>query len=149
MSRFDLKTPCKNCPFRTDEAAIRFYNGERAAEISESAYRNGFPCHLSAENLEDDDEGEGGGFVFGENTQHCAGAIIMFLHDGWGGSWPGIGNDDALAERLALQMNMEAPVFENEEDFIAASARPSPTSEEATTKPSHSHAVRDPSEIEA
>lgn len=33
--RFDLKTPCKNCPFRTDDTAIRFSCRERAEEIEE------------------------------------------------------------------------------------------------------------------
>jgi hypothetical protein len=126
--RFDLKTPCKNCPFRTDEAAIRFRCASRAEEIAESAYRNGFPCHLSAEIDEDDEEP---GYEFGENTQHCAGAIIMFLKSDYGSGWPGIGNDEDLAERLSTQMNMDAPVFDTEEEFIEASRSDFDEEEEA------------------
>lgn len=81
--RFDLKTPCKNCPFRSDATAIRFACRERAQEIEESAYRNGFPCHLSAVDTSDEDE-ENGGYTFGENTQHCAGYIIMQLKSRFG-----------------------------------------------------------------
>lgn len=123
--RFDLKKPCKNCPFRTDETRIKFSCAERAEEIAESAYRNGFPCHLSAKHLEDDEtsDGESGGFVFGENTQHCVGAIIMFLKEGMNEcGWPGIDNDEDLAEQLAQQIDWDAPVFESEEDFIEANA---------------------------
>lgn len=118
MPAYDLKTPCKNCPFRNDDTAIRFRCRERAEEIEESAYRNGFPCHLSAELIEDD-EYEGGGYVFAENTQHCAGYIIMRLKEG-DTCWPGIDNDEALATRLADRIDWNAPVFESTNDFLNA-----------------------------
>ena len=116
---YDLKTPCKNCPFSTTEHAIRFQCRERAEEIAESAYRNGFPCHLSAVHEEEDEYGRGGGYGPGEKTQHCAGAIIMWMRDG--DPWPGIDNDDELLDRLVKQMDWDAPVFESEDDFISAS----------------------------
>jgi hypothetical protein len=121
--RFDLKTPCKNCPFRSDETAIRFACRERAEEIEESAYRNGFPCHLSADSIEDEDtrDGESGGFVPGENTQHCVGYIILQIKASCGGSsWPGIDNDEALLDRLEAQVDLDAPVFDSVEDYLAA-----------------------------
>ena len=114
--RFDLKKPCKNCPFRTDKTAIRFSGRERAEEIEESAYRNGFPCHLSAIDTSEEDE-ERGGYTFGEDTQHCAGYIIMRLNEG-DTEWPGIDNDEELGERLAMQMNFKSPVFQSTEDFL-------------------------------
>lgn len=118
--KYDLKTPCKNCPFRTDESAIRFRCRERAEEIEEQAYRNGFPCHLSAEHIEAEDDTLGeGGYYASESSQHCVGAIIMYLKSGEY-TWPGIGNDEALGERLADQVDWDAPVFENETDFIEA-----------------------------
>jgi hypothetical protein len=113
-----LKRPCKNCPFTPTETRIRFACKVRAEEIAESAYRNGFPCHLSAVDTSDDDE-ERGGYVFGEKTQHCAGAIMMFLRDQSGDPWPGIGNDEELAELLERYMDWKAPHYESEEDFIA------------------------------
>lgn len=118
--KFDLKTPCKNCPFRTDATAIRFSCRERAEEIEESAYRNGFPCHLSAVIDEDDDDDEDAGYEAGENTQHCAGYIIMALNETLGSPWPGINNDEELYERLAMQTDMDAPVFESSEAFLKA-----------------------------
>ena len=118
--RFDLKTPCKNCPFRSDETGIRFACRERAEEIEESAYRYGFPCHLSSECIEDEDtfDGESGGFVFGSNTQHCVGYIIMRLNSGDSGPWPGIDNDEVLFANLEHQVNRDAPVFESEDAFF-------------------------------
>lgn len=122
MPRYDLKRPCKHCPFRTDETAIRFSCRERAVEIEESAYRNGFPCHESVDLIESDDiDSDQDGYVFGENTQHCVGFIIMQLKGGGAGSpWPGIGNDEELLTRLEGQVDREAPVFETTEDFLAA-----------------------------
>ena len=120
MPRYDLRTPCRNCPFRSDETRIRFSCRERAEEIEESAYRNGFPCHLSAELVEDDEEWESNGYVFGDATQHCAGYILMQLHESSGDAWPGMGNDEELLERLEQRMNLEAPVFHSIEEFLAA-----------------------------
>lgn len=116
---YQLKRPCKNCPFAPTKTRIVFACKERAEEISESAYRNGFPCHLSAKNVEiGEDES---GFVFGENTQHCVGAIMVFLADG-NSEWPGISNDDELADRLREYVDWTAPHYETEEDFINANA---------------------------
>ena len=90
--RLNLKVPCKNCPFANRDTRIRFRCRERAEEIEEHAYRRGFPCHLSA-TLEEDENGESSGYEFGPNTQHCAGAIGMFLNEGYT-AWPGTGNRD-------------------------------------------------------
>jgi hypothetical protein len=115
---YQLKRPCKNCPFAPTKTRIKFACRERAEEIAESAYRNGFPCHLSALNTEDDHEG--GGYVFGADTQHCVGAIMMFL--GENDCWPGIYNDDELADRLRDHVDWKAPHYETEQDFIDANS---------------------------
>ena len=117
--RFDLTEPCRHCPFRNDETRITFGNRERAAEIEESAYRHGFPCHVSAECAENPRTGEEG-FVFGADTQHCAGYILVQLHENPGDPWPGIGDDEELAERLAGQVNWDAPVFGSTDEFLDA-----------------------------
>jgi hypothetical protein len=117
--KYDLKKPCKNCPFGISETRITFACRERAEEIAESAYRNGFPCHLSAECIEGLDGEEG--YVAGRDTQHCAGAMAMFLNDGHS-EWPGIMNDDELAEQIAEQMGSAGlkMAFESEDAFLAA-----------------------------
>lgn len=114
--KFDLRTPCKNCPFRTDATAIRFACRERAEEIEESAYRNGFPCHLSADYTGDDDED--GGFVFGENSQHCVGATLLYLMDGSGGNVPFEHLDEAKQEAITARLDWEAPVYEGPGAFL-------------------------------
>lgn len=117
---FQLKRPCKNCPFAPTKTRIVFSCRERAEEISESAYRNGFPCHLSADLIEDDDYGDSG-FVFGAKTQHCVGALMMFIAEGQNDSgWPGIDNDDELMERIRDHVDWTAPHYDSEEDFIEA-----------------------------
>ena len=121
--RFDLREPCTHCPFRSDETRIAFGGRERAEEIEEQAYRHGFPCHVSAEVREDPVTGEEG-FVAGERTQHCAGYLLLQLRDGGGTPWPGIGNDEELADRLAGQLDWNAPVFETAKDFIEANSGP-------------------------
>ena len=115
--KFNLRTPCKNCPFRNDGTQIRFKTRERAEEIEEIAYRQGFPCHLSA--VVEESVGEQY-YEFGPDTQHCAGFIIMALKAHGGISWPGINNDDDLAEQLYAQIDWDAPVFEDETEFFEA-----------------------------
>lgn len=119
--RFDLKTPCKHCPFRADKTAIRFSCRERAEEIEETAYRWGFPCHKSAEYIEDEDGS--GGYHASDKAQHCIGAIIMYLRQDEM-CWPGINNDEELAERLRNQVDWSAPVFDAVDDFLDANTKP-------------------------
>jgi len=118
---FGLKRPCKHCPFAPTKTRIRFYNSERAEEIAEGAYRNGFPCHLSAE-LVDDEAGEAEGYVFGEKTQHCVGALMMFIADS-NGCWPGIDNDEDLVDKIAAHVDWTAPHYETEDAFIRANRK--------------------------
>lgn len=116
--RFDLKRPCKNCPFRTDATAIRFACRERAEEIEESAYRNGFPCHLSADLIEAEDAQDGeGGFVFGDQTQHCVGATLLYARHG-DGNIPFSRLSDRERERISARLDWSAPVYETEDDFV-------------------------------
>jgi hypothetical protein len=110
--RLDLKVPCKNCPFAERPTRIVFSCRERAEEIEELAYRHGFPCHLSATL---DEEKEDAGHEFGPNTQHCAGAIGMYLNDGVY-AWPGVDN----AEPPGDWSKAQAVAFQSVEGFLAA-----------------------------
>ena len=144
--RFDMKRPCVNCPFRTDGKAIRFAGRERAEEIEESAYRHGFPCHTTAEYVEHGDSGEHDGFEFGDGSQHCIGYIIMCFKHGYD-TWPGIGNDEELADRLQGQVDWQAPVFDSTEEFFEANSKPrkgdpnpaTATDGETDGEPQHHH----------
>lgn len=124
--RFDLKTPCKNCPFGVADTRIKFAARERAVEIEELAYREGFPCHLSGTL---DEDKEDAGYEFGPNTQHCAGALGMFINGNYS-STPGTGNNDRLFERLERQLDLTA-CFESSEAFIEANTTERDRLEEA------------------
>lgn len=125
--KFDLKRPCKNCPFANTPDRITFACRERAEEIENLAYRQGFVCHEHAECIEDDDDylGEGGFEFRGDgSSQHCFGALAMYLKDG-GSSvpWERATDEDpdieerwwSRAEKAAL-----ATIFESEEEFFEA-----------------------------
>ena len=122
LGRFRLKRPCKHCPFRNDETRIRFRCRDRAVEIEEQAYRQGFPCHETADYV-DDPEGERDGYVFGDDSSFCIGYVILQLKaNGDGAPWPAIHNDEQLLSALALHLGdwWDAPVFETEEEFFEA-----------------------------
>ena len=122
--KLQLKAPCKNCPFANRPERITFRARERAEELEELAYRHGFPCHLSAELRDQGDEGDSG-YEFGENTQHCAGAIGTFLNGGYD-TFPGIENRTLRGDWSAAQK----AAFESPEAFInanlASDERPEP-----------------------
>lgn len=123
--RFDLKRPCFNCPFVNTPNRITFACKERAQEIEELAYRQGFVCHLHSEEVEET-EYQAGGFDFASDgsSQHCFGALAMYIK--YGGStvpWEAAcDDDDSLEERWWSRVDKYAlrPVFSDEEQFIAA-----------------------------
>ena len=127
--RFDLTTPCKNCPFRNDSTRITFQCRERAEEIEEQAFRRGFPCHLSAELEEDDESFRAEGFHATEKSQMCAGFIAMQLKaQDVAPSFQD--NEDGLdAEEMFDKVETQygdfwnLPVFESAEDFFKANEK--------------------------
>ena len=142
LSQFKLKRPCRHCPFRNDGTRIIFGARERAAEIEENAYREGFPCHETAECEEDPLTGEEG-FVFGEDTSFCVGYAIMQLKMGTG-PWPAIDNDDDFLEELSDHLGdwWNTAVFEDDETFFEAneSDRDGVATSRADAEATESHA---------
>jgi hypothetical protein len=128
--RFDLKKPCKNCPFVDGPDRITFSCVERAKEIEEQAYRGGFVCHVHGESVEEEDDPVGGGGIYERrdgSSQHCFGALAMHIqHGGSTVPWEqAIEDDDELEERWWNRVNMEAlaTVFEDEDAFFEANQR--------------------------
>lgn len=77
---FDLKKPCKDCPFSRFEGAVRLTRG-RVREVWRSVEGGpSFQCHKTVER---DDEDE---VLKTPRDQHCAGAIIAGLKTGHQGS---------------------------------------------------------------
>lgn len=125
--KFDLIRPCTHCPFRTDETRITFRGRARAKEIEELAYRQGFVCHEHGE-VNDDDEGGGIDFREDGSSQHCFGALFMYLRDGYANvPWEhACEEDETLEERwwdrltLGQIIELRELIWESPEDFIAA-----------------------------
>ena len=122
--RFDLKRPCKMCPFANTPNRIVFACRERAEEIEELAYREGFVCHEHAEHVEES-EYEAGGYVFKEDgqSQHCVGALIMHMDGGGTVQWQNaIEEDEGLEDRWWGRVDKAAlgTVFADEEEFFEA-----------------------------
>lgn len=77
--RYDLKTPCKDCPFLRN--AWIFLPPARWREILKSLIEDNqtFTCHQTIDYEAWHDAGE---FVQDEGNQHCAGALIMLAKAG-------------------------------------------------------------------
>ena len=112
--KYAMTNPCAKCPFRHDIPG--YLMAERAEEIAETltTYQGVFPCHETVDYKGADDE-EGNGVVK-DDSQHCAGAMIMLEHMEMPNQMM------RIAERLgmydATKLNMWAPVFDDAEAFI-------------------------------
>lgn len=126
--RFDLIRPCKHCPFANTETRLNFACTSRAEEIEEIAFRQGFVCHQHGESVEIiDEDGDAATHIdFREDgsSQHCFGALAMYLNNGSGNvPWEyAIEEDPELEERWWKRADPEAlrSVFESETDFFEA-----------------------------
>ena len=110
---YDLTRPCKKCPFRND---IKPYlRADRVKEIAQSLERSEFPCH---ETVDYSDEDEDGCAVESNNTQHCAGALILLE------KLEQPSQMMRICERIGLydrhKLDMSAPVFDSFEEMIDA-----------------------------
>lgn len=116
--KFNLKKPCKDCPFRNDkphqkgwlgkERASRIYNGLIGGDC--------FPCHKT-HNYTDDELGDGQ-FVHQEGHQFCAGALIMLENEKTTHQSQAL----RMAVRLGLynpnDLDKDSPIFKDGEEFI-------------------------------
>ena len=122
--RFDLKKPCKHCPFANTEFRITFACRERAEEIEEIAYREGFVCHQHSEHREDHEGSGSFHFNHDGSSQHCFGALAMYIKDGGANvPWaPAIDADPELESRWWSRADPAAieTCFADEEEFLKA-----------------------------
>lgn len=113
--KFELTKLCKNCPFRTD--SLKGWLGrKRAEEISFAILeqQGTFPCHKTVDyNNEHDEDGDG---VVHQDSQHCAGAMIMLE------KMQRPNQMMRIAERLGMydfrKLVMDSPVFGSSRKFI-------------------------------
>lgn len=121
--KFDLKRPCQYCPFANTPTRITFACRERAEEIEESAYRNGFVCHEHGESIEGDDQGSYIDFRADGSSQHCVGALMMYLEHGGNVPFQRACEDNPeLEDYVWSRIDTAAmqTVFEDEQAFIEA-----------------------------
>ena len=111
--KYDLTKPCALCPFRSDDKSL-VVHPSRLAEFASGE----FPCHKTAELEEPDDDGEGGGYVGTEESQHCAGLLIMLEHMEQPHQMMRICERIGLYDRTKLDMN--APVYKSLREGMAA-----------------------------
>jgi hypothetical protein len=122
--KWDLLRPCAACPFnRGSSTRITFRNRDRAEEIEELAYREGFVCHEHAELVETVDyEGDVEEHYADRKDgsgQHCAGALIMYLRS-HGGNIPFEWLDEDEQDRIENRLDPQADVFDDETEFVCA-----------------------------
>lgn len=143
--KFEMTSPCENCPFRTDKPF--FLGPERAREIADALFADKtFSCHKTVdyakrEDYEDGEEratppgaGRGGArsdpcledlhrlydeppaIPGDKNEQHCAGAMIILER------LERPNQMMRICERLGLydrrKLKMDAPVFEDFDAFV-------------------------------
>lgn len=110
MADFNMRTPCRHCPFRSD---IRpFLTGERAEEIAEAIERGlTFTCHKTVD-YSDEQPHET------DASMHCAGALIIAEKEGCPPQMA------RIAERLGMydrtKLDMSAPVYESFSEWVDA-----------------------------
>ncbi len=116
IDQLRLKSPCRNCPFRTD--ILPFLESARAQDLARMLGDNGgthFVCHKTVEYNNDD-----GGKIT-PDTKVCAGAMILAAREGRTSQIQQVG------QRLGLwspdELDMAAPVYASFKDFIDAHRR--------------------------
>jgi hypothetical protein len=110
--RFDLKTPCSNCPFRTD-CPPGWLGERRAGGIAENLDQgNTHQCHKTGR----------------ANAQCCAGSLIM-MKKAQGGFSGTVSIACALKLLDPATLELEAPVFDSTEAFVEHHKRTEPPDE--------------------
>lgn len=72
MGRFDIKKPCRDCPFRKDGVMLESLREGRIEEILTNVLEEDgfFPCHKTVDYNDENSQG------LQDGNQFCAGALI-------------------------------------------------------------------------
>lgn len=109
--KFNLTTPCKDCPFRKDIAfSLR---PERAEEISQALLNDqSFVCHKTVDYENENEDKDR------SKESFCAGALIILEREGRPNYLPRIAV--AFGELNFNDLDMEAPVYSSFQEFVQA-----------------------------
>ncbi len=108
--KYTRKSPCSNCPFRSDRP-FHLRPG-RVREIEHSLDRGEFPCHKTVDYDQDEDTTTTTG---NEQEVHCAGALILLEKLERPSQMMRICERIGLYDRRKLDMN--APVYDDFEQM--------------------------------
>lgn len=134
----NMKTPCPQCPFRTDLDGGAYLTRGRVVEIMEGVERGGsFACHKTV--THDEETGE---HVPSSEEQICAGSMLLLEHQhrgpGVGGEGPGMRANQSIRHAFRFagmfagenektpdpdNMDFQAPVYRSWRSMIAAQKR--------------------------
>jgi len=109
---FDLKTPCKDCPFLATRKFPLMRERVEQIVVDITVCDQSFSCHKTVKH---DHDGE---HVRSDTEQHCAGALIMLEHMDEPNQMMRIAERVGLYDRRKL--NMDAPVFTSTDEMLAA-----------------------------
>lgn len=113
--KFTLKSPCKNCPFRSDNPQLKGWLGsERARQIDNSLANDAeFPCHLTTVPCEETDNR-----IATKDSVFCGGALI-YMHK-QGRLFDNVITRVGVMFKLYLpdDLKMDAPVFDSIDGFV-------------------------------
>lgn len=106
-----MKTPCRNCPFRTDK--IFPLNQTRRSQIAQSLFNDAdFPCHKTLGDVDQHQPSL-------ENTRRCTGAAIFLEHSRPGGLFSNLSFRLAVmkGEFQPAKLDLNAPVARTRQEF--------------------------------
>jgi hypothetical protein len=113
-----VKTPCNNCPFRSDRP-FRGLHPERANKIATALLHDGdFPCHKTV-----DYSGDDGGQAT-PDSKRCVGAAIFLEQVAVGGMLANVQFRMAamFGELRPNELSRAVPVYDSIEAFVAGAS---------------------------
>ena len=106
--KYELKRPCKSCPFRSDKRFIlRKERCRQIADLFRTSPGGTFACHNTTTTMDRGSDHE--------DAQHCAGALILAVKsDTWDSQML------RIADRLGFlsHLDLQSPVYESFDEFV-------------------------------
>jgi hypothetical protein len=115
--KYAMKTPCKNCPFRSDKV-FPLHPGRVESILDGITHGDQtFSCHKTTSHDDEDceDYAESDTHIPTSDEQHCAGAMILLEKLEQPNQMMRIAERVGLYDRTKL--DMEAPVYDSLEDM--------------------------------
>ena len=113
---FALKTPCKNCPFRSDKVFPPLGKRRIQGIVDSIRSDNDFPCHKTTEF----DEDENGEQITVESGAWCAGALAMLEATGETNNHFKLRLAQLFGAYSPLNLRLKnTPIFQSWADLIA------------------------------